>query len=287
MMISNNGNVGIGTTSPTHQLHVAAATQTEALYVGASDFGDRDSSVSAYDNILVREPARTGPGRLSGVAVETNVPAHSDPLFPFDYTDISSYTTKFSVDKNGSVYSATGVYSSSDARLKQNIAPLPAALSRLLRLRGVTFEWKDPAKHGNLTGTQIGMIAQEVEQVFPEWVGTDADGYKTLTYRGFEALTVESFRELKAENDALKASNGALQATNAELAGEVAAIKERLSALEARGGAQHASVVGDGRWFGGLLLGASLGLAPWWLRRRRQEARRPAGARAHEDHEDS
>jgi hypothetical protein len=114
------------------------------------------------------------------------------------------------------------------------------------------------------------MIAQQVEEVFPEWVGTDADGYKTLTYRGFEALTVESFRELKAKNDALETSNGALQATNAELAGEVAAIKDRLSALEKRGGTQQASVVGDGRWFGGLLLGAALGLAPWWLRRRRR-----------------
>ena len=50
----------------------------------------------------------------------------------------------------------------------------------------------------------MGMIAQEVEAVFPQWVGTDRQGYKDLTIRGFEALTVEAMRELKAENEALK-----------------------------------------------------------------------------------
>jgi hypothetical protein len=50
----------------------------------------------------------------------------------------------------------------------------------------------------------MGMIAQEVESVFPQWVGTDRQGYKDLTIRGFEALTVEAMRELKAENEALK-----------------------------------------------------------------------------------
>jgi hypothetical protein len=152
---------------------------------------------------------------------------------------------------------------SSDVRLKQNIIPLTSALTRLLRLRGVTFEWKDPAKHGNLTGTQIGMIAQQVEEVFPEWVGTDTEGYKTLTYRGFEALTVESLRELQSENDRLKAENG-------KLAGKLASLEERLSALEAGGRPQHASMIGDGRWPLAVLLGASIGLAPWWVRRRRR-----------------
>jgi hypothetical protein len=93
---------------------------------------------------------------------------------------------------------------SSDIRLKQNVQPLIGSLEKLLRLRGVTYEWKEPEHHGNLTGTQIGMIGQEVETIFPQWVSTDSDGYKTLTFRGFEALTVEAMKELKAENTALK-----------------------------------------------------------------------------------
>jgi hypothetical protein len=40
--------------------------------------------------------------------------------------------------------------------------------------------------------------------VFPDWVGQDNEGYKTLTVRGLAALTVESLRELKRQNEALQ-----------------------------------------------------------------------------------
>ncbi len=112
---------------------------------------------------------------------------------------------------NGNLYAANGYKpgggswtDSSDMRLKKNITPIKSALDKLLGLKGVYYEWKEPKDHGNLTGTQMGMIAQDVEKVMPSWVGTDSKGYKTLTIRGFEALAVESIRELKNENDALK-----------------------------------------------------------------------------------
>jgi hypothetical protein len=95
---------------------------------------------------------------------------------------------------------------SSDARLKKNVTLLKGALGKLLQLRGVSFEWKKPEEQGNLRGPQMGLIAQEVEEVLPEWVDTDPMGYKTLTVRGFEALTVEAFRELKAELEDLRAT---------------------------------------------------------------------------------
>ena len=74
----------------------------------------------------------------------------------------------------------------------------------MLELHGVSFEWNKFSGH-NQGERQMGMIAQEVEQVVPEWVNTDSDGYKGLSYKGFEALTVESFRELKQENELLRA----------------------------------------------------------------------------------
>ena len=46
---------------------------------------------------------------------------------------------------------------SSDARLKKNIRVIPGALDKILQLRGVTFEWKEPEKHANRTGMQIGL----------------------------------------------------------------------------------------------------------------------------------
>jgi hypothetical protein len=94
--------------------------------------------------------------------------------------------------------------SSSDMRLKKKLTALTQALERLLELRGVQFEWKEPEKMGNLSGPQTGLIAQEVEKVFPDWVSSDREGYKELTIRGFEALAIEALRELKNEVDDVK-----------------------------------------------------------------------------------
>jgi len=91
-----------------------------------------------------------------------------------------------------------------DERLKTNIRPLTGALTNLLKLQGITYEWKEPEKHGDLAGTQIGFIGQAVEKVFPEGVSTDREGYKLLSIRGFSALSVEAFRELKNLCDDLR-----------------------------------------------------------------------------------
>jgi hypothetical protein len=82
---------------------------------------------------------------------------------------------------------------------------LTGALEKLLQLRGVCFEWVEPEKMGNQHGLQRGLIAQEVESVFPEWISADKDGYKILTIMGFEALMIEALRELKSEVESLKA----------------------------------------------------------------------------------
>ncbi len=88
---------------------------------------------------------------------------------------------------------------SSDRRLKKNIQPIDGSLDKLLQLRGVTYQWKNPASQGDMAGTYTGMIAQDVEKVFPEWVREGSDGFKTLTVIGFEGIVVESLREIRAE----------------------------------------------------------------------------------------
>lgn len=104
----------------------------------------------------------------------------------------------------------------SDARLKQNVDEIVDPLGRMLALHGVEFEYR-PGSHAlEPPGRQIGFIAQEVEPVFPDWVGTGDDGYKYVSVHGFEALTVESLRALRAEKDreiaVLRDQNAALQA---------------------------------------------------------------------------
>jgi hypothetical protein len=66
------------------------------------------------------------------------------------------------------------------------------------------------------------MIAQEVEKVFPDWVDQGPDGMRRVTFRGFEALTVEALRDLKAREDAQIADKDA----------EIARLRSRLDKLE-------------------------------------------------------
>ncbi len=94
--------------------------------------------------------------------------------------------------------------SSSDIRLKKEVTPLTDALEKVLQLQGFSFEWKEPEKMGDLKGPQMGLVAQDVEKVFPGWVSEDTEGYRELTVRGFEALAIEAIRELKATVDELK-----------------------------------------------------------------------------------
>ncbi|MBS0197888.1 MAG: DVUA0089 family protein [Planctomycetes bacterium] len=94
----------------------------------------------------------------------------------------------------------------SDERLKHDITPMAGTLDRLLKLRGYTYEYNDDAVQNRLAmpGTQIGLLAQEVEAVFPDWVQKDAEGYRYVTERATTALMVEALRDLRAEKDLVK-----------------------------------------------------------------------------------
>ena len=76
-------------------------------------------------------------------------------------------------------------------------------MSLVRRLRGVSFEWDENAPQG-LRGRDLGVIAQEVEEVFPELVRTDADGFKTVNYHGLVAPLIEAIKELDARVAALE-----------------------------------------------------------------------------------
>src|SRR5207244_11826137 len=93
----------------------------------------------------------------------------------------------------------------SDAREKHDINQLEGSLDRLMRLRGVTFYYNNPNAAGAGPGLRTGMIAQEVQEVFPEWATPRHDGTLMLNINGFEAVAIEAIKQLKTENDQLKA----------------------------------------------------------------------------------
>jgi len=95
---------------------------------------------------------------------------------------------------------------SSDARLKAAIVPFAPVLSKVVQLQPVHYRWRSaefPEYHFG-EALNSGLIAQEVEKVFPEMVGVDAHGYRTVNYSELPYLLLAAIRELKAENDTLQ-----------------------------------------------------------------------------------
>lgn len=100
---------------------------------------------------------------------------------------ITSPSYKLHVD--GDIYATGNVTAYSDRRLKDNIATLTNALATVEHLRGVSYTRKDSGEK------QIGVIAQEVEQVVPEVV-VCKDGHYGVAYGNLTALLIEAVKEL-------------------------------------------------------------------------------------------
>ena len=101
------------------------------------------------------------------------------------------------INANGASQVAFGSYS--DVRLKENIKELEPQLKKILALKPCQFDYKDGS------GNQIGFIAQEIQEVYPDVVNKGLDGMLTLSgWNKTEARLVKAIQELKAEIDTLK-----------------------------------------------------------------------------------
>jgi trimeric autotransporter adhesin len=138
----------------------------------------------------------------------------SNPAMRFDKFDNNTTTSQvfvnFSVDDNkvacGQINAngggAAAFGSWSDRRLKQNIVDLPDQLENITALRPVEFDYIESEGGGH----QIGFIAQEIQEVYPDAVGERVDGMLTVTgWSKTEARLVKAIQELKAELDSVKA----------------------------------------------------------------------------------
>jgi hypothetical protein len=103
---------------------------------------------------------------------------------------------------------------SSDERFKRDITSFEPALDRVAALRPVHYYWRAeafPTRHFGSSQT-YGLIAQEVEQVLPEIVTTDAQGYKAVDYAKLPLLAIQAIKELKEQSDTLERRLAALEA---------------------------------------------------------------------------
>jgi hypothetical protein len=88
--------------------------------------------------------------------------------------------------------------SASDARLKKNIVTLNGALDNLQTLRGVYHDWNDPNQSED---RQIGVIAQEIQEVYPELVTVGGNGFLSVNYPKLTAVLLQSIKELHVKHN--------------------------------------------------------------------------------------
>jgi hypothetical protein len=120
-------------------------------------------------------------------------PASNPPVAPLE---VMKLTADGNVSIKGNV-TCKNCPQSSDVRYKDDIENLSGALDKILRLRGVSFRWRnEPSKPEQ--GKQFGLIGQEVSEILPEAVFQDERGFLSITYSSITSVLVEAMKEQQA-----------------------------------------------------------------------------------------
>ena len=234
---------------------------TRALSFGETAIGTYNTTYEPNSTIDFNQSDRLfviGNGIISGHNVSLSWNKMSDALIiykngnaefrgnvypssePNVWTEAETYSLGTSNNKWDAVY-ANKLYgtlqTSSDIRYKTEIKPLERALDKVLTLSGVTYKWRAsefPEQHFD-NKTHIGVVAQEVEKVFPELVNTDENGYKSVEYANIAPVLIEAVKEqqslinsLQSEKEAQQKEIEELKAANSKMQRQIEEILEKL-----------------------------------------------------------
>lgn len=194
--IDDNGNVGIGTTSPGEKLHVEGSirasgnigvTQTDGDYLAKL----YQSSADGFLELFTGEATPVSRTKLSSYGNSYINPNGGN-------VGIGDTTPSYKLDVNGTIRATGDVIADSDVRLKSDIQTLTNAVDTVKALRGTAYIKDNKAS--------IGVIAQEVEEVIPQLVSTADDemGTKSVSYGNMVAVLIEAIKEQQEQIDELK-----------------------------------------------------------------------------------
>ncbi|MEX2430249.1 MAG: tail fiber domain-containing protein [Patescibacteria group bacterium] len=176
---------------------------------GTAKFRSTTNSTGAF---LVWNAASTMVFRVDTtngrVGVGSSAP--SDTLDVDGDVRVGTGTTGCVKDADATVIAGT---CSSDIRLKKNIEKNESVLDSFGQLGVVNYDWRADEFPDYSLGTarQTGLVAQDVEALFPQLVHTDENGYKTLDYTGLGILNIQATTELDAKTDDLEERVSALE----------------------------------------------------------------------------
>lgn len=212
------GNVTIGTTTENARLTIQGAGGiSKALYVqgGYTVFDNNSGTQTGY---AVHAGALAISGNVTGGDGEVDFinvgPAGSDRGFRFWVQTASNITTSVvRIKQNGECW-AQGIFLLSDKSLKRDILPLtPSQTSKLLSLKTYSYHYDKEAiakvNHGYTDRLTFGLMAQELETLFPNLVDTDERGVKAVNYIGLIPVVIET---IKQQNKAIEELTKRLEA---------------------------------------------------------------------------
>ena len=134
---------------------------------------------------------------------------------------IGTTTPSEKLHVTGNVFADGGIFITSDKRFKEDIRPLDGALDKIKRLDGVSYRFRTEAfeKRGFPSGSQLGLIAQNLEEAYPELVKTYEDGYKAVNYDGLIPVLIEGIKEQQQQISQLENENNQIRREMDELRG--------------------------------------------------------------------
>jgi hypothetical protein len=177
-----NSTITIGSTSTalgaTSTTIAGLTSVTSTTFVGALT-GNASTATTAGTVTTAAQSAITSVGTLTSLTV-------------------SGATATGALTVTGAI-TATGditAFSASDIRFKENITAIESPIEKIKMISGNTYDWKAENKdiHG-FEGNDVGVIAQEIEEVLPQLVVTRDNGYKAVKYDKLVALLIEGMKE--------------------------------------------------------------------------------------------
>lgn len=196
MRITSSGNVGIGTTNPTDLLHLFKSSYPVLTISSGTVTGNMGiDTLSNFLNVgtTTNHPiifATNNSERMritSGGNVGIGTTSPSYPLHVG--TQVS----------NISIYAAYDIVAFSDKSVKENIRPIENVIERIQNSRGVVYDRIDSGEKDN-----IGFIAQELEEQFPELIVENPDGTKAVKYQNAVAILFEAIKEQQKQINELR-----------------------------------------------------------------------------------
>ena len=192
------GKLGIGTARPNEQLEV-----TDRIFIGDGYDGSRTGLL--IDGVESGNYVRLHPYDYgAGISMDL-------VISPFGGGNVGIGTTSPSkrLYVEGSA-GGTQAWNASDKREKTEIEPIENALENILEIRGISYRWKrgdEEESQGFDDKTHFGVIAQEVEAVYPELVDNPGitEKRKHVEYNGLVGILIEAVKELKMTNDSQQA----------------------------------------------------------------------------------